>query len=791
MRKTQINIILTAGVASLLLLGSGVPSIGSTSQSIPTDTTTRQKNTVTNQDAVITCYTGGIPHTQTISYESGTYLKELFSALVKANADDPCSAEAHQLQQQILKYAEEQGLLPAGMSANRILTQLDRQSRILAARDISSNKPLLYEGSSKEFFCNFVSTGEGSAFPIIILPRFIPIIMAPIPRVFVGWKTPSGVTSVGGLISRTGFIASGQQEGLALGFWGIGFSIFLPPVMGYGMFGYALYAKVSAENMEYWPPNHPPAITQTDPVDGEEMVPMTTSVLRFNIEDIDGDLMSYSVTTDPDIGSDSGGLKPDGIYSVPISGLESLTTYTCCIEVTDDRDTTVKTFMFTTEPAAPILSNPLPPDGERDVPMDLSQLRFTLKDYQGDTMEYTVQTSPNIGSAQGTDVHDGTYTIPITGMTYGATYRWYVNVTDGVYWTRKAFVFETGYPTQFNPFDYGWRYRKQITIDHSQIPSDQTHFPMLIDTSDSDLSSKAQSDGGDIMFMNDIGVSTRLYHDLESFTSSSGTLLAWVDIPALSPSNDTIFYMYYGNPTCINQSYPEKTWDSNFEAVWHMNDATLTTISDSTSNMFTGTKVAANGPQQSAGKVGPSQDFDGTNDYIQFTNSIIPTGAKTISAWINRHSTGWFGVVLASSTGISGTDAGTAWSFLGINDTLQFCLGNGQDSGPHYMELYIPHPGINSWHYYTMTYDTTSLRVYIDGVLVGSTMRKSGTEHTPTYDLRMGETNHPSYDYYLDAGLDEIQISSIARSESWIQLSYAIMMNPSQFIVIGPEVPGK
>jgi len=721
-----------------------------------------------------------------ISIQDANEISELFNELRHSIATKPNSKTTQQLQRRFLTVLEEKNAIPSGVSDEQIFSLLQPPAII---PKYHYNNFLPFQNKASEWFCNFATTGTGSAFPIIILPRFIPFLLSPIPRAFVWWSTSEGITSVGGLISRTGFLAGGQQQGIALGFWGIGFSIFLPPIMSYGIFGYALYTRVTAEEFVFYPPNNPPKITQTDPADGQQMVPMTTTELRFAINDADGDLMSINVTTEPFIGSGSGGLKPEGTYSIPISGLESYTTYTWYIEVTDGKDTTGKTLTFTTEPAAPILTNPSPPNGERDVSMNLSQLKFTLKDYQSDTMDYTVQTSPNIGSAQGTDVHDGTYTIPINGLTYGATYHWYVNVTDGVYWTRKVFSFETGYPTQFNPFDYGWQYRKQITIDHTQVLEDLTHFPVLLSTSDDDLPSKAQIDGGDIMFMNDIGVSTRIYHDLESYTSSSGTLLAWVDIASLSSSRDTVFYMYYGNPTCINQEYPKKTWESNFEAVWHMNDATLTTISDSTSNSYTGTKIAPNEPQQSTGKVGPSQDFDGTNDYLQFTNPVISTGTKTISAWMNRHSTGWFGVVLASSTGISSSDAGTSWSFLGVNDTLQFVLGNGDNSG-HYMTLFIPHPSVNSWHYYTMTYDETTLKVYIDGALVGSTTRKSGSELNPTYNMRMGETNHPSYDYYLDAELDEIQISNNVRSENWIQLSYNMMMNPSQLITIGPEIPG-
>ena len=208
--------------------------------------------------------------------------------------------------------------------------------------------------------------------------------------------------------------------------------------MSYGLFGYALYTRVTAEVFEFYPPNTPPEITQTDPADGQQMVPISTSELRFEIHDADDELMSYTVTTEPNIGGGSGGLKPDGTYTVPISGLEDLTTYTWYIEVTDGKDTAEKTLTFTTEAVAPILTNPQPPDGERDVPMDLSELKFTLKDYQGEAMEYIVETSPDIGSAHMTGVHDGTYTVPVSGLTYGATYRWHVNVTDGAHWTRQG-----------------------------------------------------------------------------------------------------------------------------------------------------------------------------------------------------------------------------------------------------------------------------------------------------------------------------------------------------------------
>ncbi|MCX6662403.1 MAG: DUF2341 domain-containing protein [Euryarchaeota archaeon] len=799
MRTSQINIFFTAGVVALLLLSGCVSGIISTSQSTMIDSS-QQKKIGSYDDAIITCSIGGIPYTQTISYESGTYLKELFSDLVKANAYDPCSAETQQLQQHILLYAEQQDLLPKGMSADMVLDQLEKRSQSFASLNIGGDLPIYAEGTGREMFCNFVSTGQGSAFPIIILPRFIPIIMSPIPRLFVGWKTPLGVTSCGGLRSGTGFIATGQQQGVALGFWGIGFSIFLPPVMAYGMFGYALFAKVSAEEMEYWPPNNPPEIMQTDPADGQQMVPITTTELRFEIDDLDNELMSYNVTTEPDIGSGSGGLKPSGIYSVPISGLEDLTTYSWHVEVTDGKDITTKTLAFTTEAVAPVISNPVPADGEKDVPMDLPQLKFTLKDYQGDTMDYTVQTSPNIGSTQGTDVHDGTYSVPIIGMTYGATYRWYVNVTDGEHWTREIFSFETGYPSQFDPFDFGWQYRKQITINHSQVAADLEHFPILIKTIDPDLQ-KAQDDGGDILFMDGAGVAKRQYHEIEFFDTTTGNIVAWVNIPAVSSAQDTVFYMYYGNPTCINQQNPEKTWNSDYQAVWHLNNNPSSTIIDSSGNNNDGTSYGGMTTLDLVeGVNGKCLDFDGTDDYISVPDSsnLKPTDV-TLSAWfrpqeqnlpegnfISKHCYDYWDNAAGQTYGFY---LKPNHAMLGVFEKNAFEQVDGIGMYPII---------VDSWHYLTLTFDesTGDGNFYVNGILEGTKNCDSSVLwYNNPWDFIMGGCRWGTggsrvVNTFYNCALDEVRILNSPLSPGWITTEYNNQNNPSDFMSIGPEEPG-
>ena len=114
-------------------------------------------------------------------------------------------------------------------------------------------------------------------------------------------------------------------------------------------------------------------------------------------------------------------------------------------------------------------------------------------------------------------------------------------------------------------YNYGWNYRKNITINKSKVPSTQSSFPVLISlTSDADLSASAQGDGDDILFTSSDGI-TKLPHEIESY--SSGALTAWVNVPSVSSTDNTTLYMYYGNASSTSQQNVNGVWDSNFKAV--------------------------------------------------------------------------------------------------------------------------------------------------------------------------------------------------------------------------------
>jgi hypothetical protein len=91
----------------------------------------------------------------------------------------------------------------------------------------------------------------------------------------------------------------------------------------------------------------------------------------------------------------------------------------------------------------PLVSRESPLDSAVDIPITLSELSFNLTDFQYDPMDYTVTTSPNVGSGGATGVGNGRYTVSISGLQYSTTYTWSIHATDGTHSTDVTYSFTT------------------------------------------------------------------------------------------------------------------------------------------------------------------------------------------------------------------------------------------------------------------------------------------------------------------------------------------------------------
>ena len=139
-------------------------------------------------------------------------------------------------------------------------------------------------------------------------------------------------------------------------------------------------------------------------------------------------------------------------------------------------------------------------------------------------------------------------------------------------------------------YNTNWIWRKQLTVNHSQImgSSGLTNFPMLYSVTDPNLATVAngggtgKADGTDILFTASDGV-TKLNHELEYYNPSTGQVIAWVQVPSISPTVDTLLYVYYGNSSAPDQQNKAGAWNPNYLAVYHMaDDAGSTAVADST-----------------------------------------------------------------------------------------------------------------------------------------------------------------------------------------------------------------
>ena len=325
-----------------------------------------------------------------------------------------------------------------------------------------------------------------------------------------------------------------------------------------------------------------------------------------------------------------------------------------------------------------------------------------------------------------------------------------------------------------------WNYRKLITINSSQVVSTLSNFPVLINlASDSNLVSFAQADGDDIAFVLDSD-NTQLNHEIELYNDITGELYAWVNIPSLSSTIDTMSWMYYGNPSCSSQQNPEDVWDSDYVGVWHFSEESGI-VYDSTSNDI---DVSPTGDLTylQTGQVGNSLRFGGSNDFLSCSdkNALDLTGEFSVSLWFKPYSIS-SGVILTKGKqvlyGNQNYQVGTGSAGTKMRVHIGF---TNAESNVHNMN-------INTWYYlsYTFDYSTNDVTFYKDGdVFDTATLSIPMTTNDEIFMIGGGESNGNDWS---TAFFDELRLSKTIRSQGWINTSYNMMNSPMTFISVGIE----
>ncbi|MFA5743166.1 MAG: LamG domain-containing protein, partial [Candidatus Paceibacterota bacterium] len=250
--------------------------------------------------------------------------------------------------------------------------------------------------------------------------------------------------------------------------------------------------------------------------------------------------------------------------------------------------------------------------------------------------------------------------------------------------------------------------------------------------------------------------------------------------PSVSGTVDTEIYIYYTTTVTADGAEPESVWDENYVMVQHMKDNTTSATLDSTGNNNDGAKGSANNPLEADGKIGKGQDFDATAEYINISdNASLELGNKiTIEAWIYPDSiaNGTRRQIITKRDSSSDYCTFELWLRYVTGESANKRLEAGfAKSGPGWIGS-ARGGSVNTgeWNYVGITHDASisgSINFLINGTVIESDDDDTGTgtRLDNAEPIRIG---YPGFDYALDGKIDEIRISNVIRSASWIKASY-------------------
>jgi hypothetical protein len=341
--------------------------------------------------------------------------------------------------------------------------------------------------------------------------------------------------------------------------------------------------------------------------------------------------------------------------------------------------------------------------------------------------------------------------------------------------------------------------QRSMTINHTKVPSTQSNFTALVSVTDPALKTVANgghvanANGYDIGFYADSGGTIKLKWQVEKYDGTAGNLIAWVKIPSVSSSTDTVFYLMYGN-SAINtdQSDPPNTWDSNFKGVWHMNDnAANTTIRESTVTGANGTNNANTSSKTATGQIGNALSYNGSTDGSFATINLSATNIVTLSFWMKWTTNANDDDLAFEYTPNYNSNAGgfiADWNTSSLGGG-RFETGMGKGGGTYWTDFFT-RPSAGTWHLVHLVFNRSGStdKAYVDGV---SQTLTAGTRTAGS----LGNFSNSSL-YFMSraanalnaAGmLDEVRLSTMERNASWVATEYNNQSSPGTFIAMGSE----
>lgn len=365
--------------------------------------------------------------------------------------------------------------------------------------------------------------------------------------------------------------------------------------------------------------------------------------------------------------------------------------------------------------------------------------------------------------------------------------------------------FQTIYPGSASAawYNSSWLNRKALTIESDDVSgsSDLSNFPLMVRITDSDLASDAQADGDDILFTSADG-STKLSHEIESYDSGNGALVAWVLIPTLDYDDDMTIYMYYNNSGAANQEDVVDGVDDVFDEsvygiVQHLEETTTgaTDFKDSTNNGNDSNSVTIDGTgsnTDAAGVVNGAVQLDGTDDGIDVPTdtTLLPSTDMTLQFWVSFDETPdeeGDDMYLINKR-VSGGSPYQSY-YVGARRSCDCFHFRWVNSSASSWQLQHDDSGViasGTWYMVTAVIDGGTQKIYVNGTADTTTNTVSGTIRTTNADDFYIGRSFPTLNH-VDGFMDEVRLLSVARSADWIATEYNNQEASSTMVTVGSE----
>jgi hypothetical protein len=301
---------------------------------------------------------------------------------------------------------------------------------------------------------------------------------------------------------------------------------------------------------------------------------------------------------------------------------------------------------------------------------------------------------------------------------------------------------------------------------------------------------QARKNGEDVRFVKADGSSCAF--EIERWDATVGSAEIWVTVDTVFGNDNTRYIkMLWGNPNVVAASNGIAVFDTadGFQGVWHLSEPELANVKDATGNHFDGTP-SDTAPKTAAGTIGIGKAFNGTSSFFDMKNTATgklnfpENGIYTVSAWVYADTLdGKFHAIVGKSDNQYFLKLKQyyppnpmRWEFAEFHDMIGWHITDFLATAKEWKYLVGIRDGANQYFYLDGALVDTSIEIKTDSIA-----RNTGDDVTIGKFLTYSAINSG----YCPFGgkIDEVRISSVARSAGWIKLCFMNQKTPDALVV--------